>query len=181
MAVDALTKKYARAIFLEASEVAEEAIVYGELAAVAYAIVSDAEFRVLLKNPGLPDAEKTRLLVRIARPDGEASDCFARFAALVIEKQRSDIFAGCAEAFLQLWDEHRGIVRALVKSASTLNEEQQHELEMAVKAFSSAEVILEFEVDTSLVAGVTVQMGDRLLDGSVRGKLKVLSERLRKH
>ncbi len=181
MVVDALTKKYARAVFTEAVAASEEAAVYDELAAVAYSVASSADLRMLLKNPALSDAEKTRLLSRVARPDGEASSSFTRFARLVIEKRRSDVFAGCAEAFLHFWDERRSIVRALVTSAYSLNEGQRRELAGALQAFSSADVVLEFEVDQSLVAGVTVQMGDRLLDGSVWGKLQTLSERLHKH
>lgn len=80
--------------------------------------------------------------------------------------------------FTELWDEERGIERAVVRTAVELTAEQRDALATQLAQASGKQVLLEGEVDPSLLGGAVIRMGDRLVDGSTRTRLRALREQL---
>lgn len=84
-------------------------------------------------------------------------------------------------------DDYEGLLRAgvieiplaLVKSAVALSEEQRQDIERRVRERFGQDLDVRFEVDPSIVGGLVVRVGDRILDGSVQGKLAALRQRLK--
>ena len=170
-----------RALYAEAAQNSEQSTVYAQLQAVAEAARADPRLLEALKHPTLPVADKLRVLLKIAEADQRPSASLKPFLHLVLTKQRAEVLEGAADAFLELWDEERRLVRAEVVSAFALSQPQQAELKQALATLTNCSVELEVTVDPSLVGGMTVRMGDRLIEGSVRGKLKKLSEGLQSY
>jgi F-type H+-transporting ATPase subunit delta len=77
-----------------------------------------------------------------------------------------------------LVDSHRGIVSVQVRSAVPLTEEEKERLSEVLARSLRKQVRLETSVDSSLIGGVVLRIGDRLLDGSVKGQLNLLRQRL---
>lgn len=78
-----------------------------------------------------------------------------------------------------LEDETRGHIRARVTSAVPLTADQKRRLASLLVAMSGTQVEIETVVDPSILGGLIVRLGDRLIDGSVRGRLQALRRRLR--
>jgi F-type H+-transporting ATPase subunit delta len=178
MPVDALTRRYAAALYAEAAAGGGEAAVFNSLEVIAGAMEAEPELATLLKHPGIPDATKAEVLVRLS---GTEDKLYKRFVELVISRGRPQVLAGCAEAFRQLWDRDRGVTRARVASALPLTSEQAERLAEALCRLTAGEVHIDATTEPDLVGGVTVRMGDTLLDGSLRTRLKKVAETLRAH
>jgi F-type H+-transporting ATPase subunit delta len=100
------------------------------------------------------------------------------FIGLIIEKGRLEALAGITAAVEALTDEHLGRVRAQATSAAPLSEAQRDAVRSALERRVGRAVVLETKVDPKLLAGLQVQLGSELMDGSVRGRLERLGRQL---
>lgn len=180
MPADSLTRTYANALYAEAAEDREQAAVYCQLVAVAGAIAAEPRLIELLKHPALPLGDKVALLLK-APPADISTATFALFIQLVLRKGRANVLRSADEAFLEVWDEDRSVLRARATSALPLSEQEKAMLTRALASLCRATVELETSVDGALIGGVAVRFRDRLIDGSIGGKLKKLSERLQEY
>lgn len=178
MPVDALTRRYAGALYAEAAQTAAQATVLAGLEVIGTAMKAEPELATLLRHPRIPDATKVEVLVGLA---GTRDALFGRFVALVIARGRPHVLASGAEAFTQLWDRDRGITRAHVSSAMPLTDDQGERLAEALRRLTAGEVSIDATTEPDLVGGLTVRMGDTLLDGSLRTRLRKVAEALRAH
>ncbi len=180
MRTDSLTRTYAKALYTEVAEAGEQADVYDQLAAVAGAIAAEPGLLQLLKHPALPVADKVALLLKAASSDNVTAT-LARFLELVLRKGRPNVLRSADRAFMEFWDADRSLLRARATSALPLSEQEKDSLTDALASLSSSRVELETSIDRALIGGVAVRFRDRLIDGSIGGKLSRLSERLQEY
>jgi F-type H+-transporting ATPase subunit delta len=98
---------------------------------------------------------------------------------VVIDKNREDLLSTVYEEYRNLWDESRGIIHAEVQTAFDLTDAEEKSLVGALSQATGRTVEITVTRDKSLVAGVRVRIGDRVLDGSLARRLAVLGDRLR--
>ena len=77
-----------------------------------------------------------------------------------------------------LLNEHLGRVQAEVTSAAPISAEQRERLSRSLAEMLDQEVVLETAEDASIIGGIVVRVGDRIIDGSVRTRLEALRRRL---
>ena len=157
----------------------------GEAAVDEYAVAIDqvgellrAEPRVrqFLQTPRV-DAEAKKRAVRSAFA-GRIPEHLLRFLLVVVEKRRQGLLPQIADEYHALVDELRGRIRADITLANQPTPELQRELVTTLERKLGKTVVPTFRVDTSLVGGVVVRVGDQILDGSVRRRLAALRRRL---
>jgi F-type H+-transporting ATPase subunit delta len=83
-----------------------------------------------------------------------------------------------ATAFNDLVDKHEGILSATVISAQPLTEAQEHKLAESFSKRFGKEMHLTTQHDNSLLGGLTVQVGSTVYDASLKGRLRMLKEKL---
>ena len=168
-----LAGRYARALFACAAARKEEAAVAADLQGGAAALSGAV---ALLRDPRVPAAQK-KALVR----DGlrGASPLTADFLEFLIEKKRFGLLAKVAGDFEKLILQARRVVRARVRAASPLSEADRRRLRESLEAFTGAGVELDVTQDPELLGGVSVRLGDWVLDSSLRGQLQSLKEAIR--
>lgn len=164
--------RYAEAIFDVAREASTFEAWEAELAEVAEVVANPAAAQVLT-SPAIPRAQKSAILAE-ALPG--LSDPMKRFLALLLQRDRLGVAPEVLTGFRRLVNEHRGIQTAEVASAFPLDDEQRRGLERRLAAEFGSRVRLDEQVDPSLIGGIVARVGDRVIDGSVRGCL----ERLRR-
>jgi F-type H+-transporting ATPase subunit delta len=98
---------------------------------------------------------------------------------LLAQRQRLSALPDLVAAYNALSDEHQGILRATVRAAKLLTPGYLERLTKKIEEATGKKVVAEFQLDHSLIAGVVTQIGDRIVDGSVRGKLEQLRQSLR--
>ncbi len=173
---EVIARPYARALFSLAQESGKEERVAQQLGQVLMAWDGDANLRQFIRRPEVAKAAKKELATRIF---DDLDPITERFLGTVIEKKREDLLAAIYEEYRSLWDQSRGIVHAEVTTAVPLSEAQEKSLTDALGQATGSRVEITVKRDQSLMAGVVVRMGDRVLDGSLARRLAVLGDRLR--
>lgn len=130
----------------------------------------------LLASPAIPTTDREALLDKLL---GDAVTGPPRnLLALLVRRGRFELLPAVIGEFRRLYRRREGIVEAVVTSAAPLDAAEAAALEQHLAATAGARVELSQRVDASLIGGLQVRLGDRLIDGSVRGRLERLRTRL---
>lgn len=168
-----LARRYAAALYQSAAALQKAEAVGAELAAAAGALSgSMAAFR----HPRTSTVEKKTALV--AELGKTVSPLTLRYLELLIEKKRFALLPAMAQYYQRISDEGSGIVHAAVRTARPLSELESKLLADRLGSFLGKRVTLDVMEAPELMAGVSVRVGDWVLDGSLKGKLRALSARL---
>lgn len=103
------------------------------------------------------------------------------FLYLLIDRRRANLLPFIQREFTKLADEARQVVEAKVASAVALSATQLDELKKAITRMTGKEVRIVSEVRAELIGGVMIQIGDRVIDGTVAHSLEKMRENLRKN
>lgn len=148
-----------------------------ELQAFSGTVRDSAELRNVLLSPAVSNAKKRAVISRFA-DSMPLSRLVRNLLFIVVDRRRADILEEIADAFETALDERLGIVRAEVKSAAPLQDDQKAELQQELSRVSGKQVRCEFSIDPKLIGGVVARIGSTLYDGSVRSQLELMRERL---
>jgi F-type H+-transporting ATPase subunit delta len=173
---DSLATTYAQALLdlaLAAGVVDQIAQQVEQLRAL---IGQDAALRGLLSSRLLSVIQRAASLERIFR--GRVHDVLYRFVQVVNRKQRLGALAGMLAAFDELAEEHRGVREVDAYVAAPLSEDEAMAVSAAVGRAIDRHVILNQHVDPSLIGGLKLRVGDRLIDGSVAAQLRLMQRKL---
>lgn len=140
-------------------------------------IASSHELRGILLNPAVSTNRKRAIIAKLAARAG-ISTLVRNFLYVTLSHRRIGILADIAVAFEAKVDELLGVVRAGVASAAPLSAAQRQRLEQELSQLTGKQVRTEYEVDETLIGGVTARVGSTVYDGSVRGRLDALRRRL---
>jgi F-type H+-transporting ATPase subunit delta len=110
----------------------------------------------------------------------ELSPIMKSFINLLIEKKRIQYLPDILDYYDTLIDEHSNIARAKVKAAVKLNEADLDEIAASLEKKIGKKIVVEFQQDQTLLGGVFAQVGDFVLDGSVRRQLLNFKESLKR-
>lgn len=176
MSREAIVQTYAQTL-LELADREERAAEYGQwLADMAELYESEPRVRLFLDTPRVTTEEKRQVLRSVLGE--EAPGPLVRFLEVLVAKGRHRLLPRLREAYRDLVDEKEGRLRAVVTLAAEPDEEFRADLERRMNRAFQQDVAVQFRIDESIVGGVVVRVGDRLLDGSLRRRLRDLKRRL---
>jgi F-type H+-transporting ATPase subunit delta len=167
-------RRYAEAAHLIAKEQSREDEWADSLRAIA-ALFDNADAARFFANSGIPVDAKNKLLENSL--SGLSTD-IVNFARLLLRRQRTRLAPQIAQAYQELLDKEKGVVHATVISAVPLSDDELRETTRKIEEMTGGRVIVETEVNESILGGLVVRIGDRLIDGSTRSKLLALKQRL---
>ena len=167
----AIARPYARALMADPG--IDRAALLASLEVAGQAL-SDPAIAALTENPEIPRAR----LVAALTPDGSGQALVARLIDLLLHNDRLAALPWIATTFAALKDEAENRTHATVTTAQPLSEPQRERLRAALARRTGRSVELVVETDDRLLAGVIVQHGDMVLDGSIRGRLAALAHAL---
>ncbi|MDS4068636.1 MAG: F0F1 ATP synthase subunit delta [Candidatus Competibacter sp.] len=176
-------RPYARAAFEDAQD-AQALPLWSELLQVAAAIAADPAMQRLLGpwNPELRGEQKAELvagLCRDIRGGAEAiPEVFVTFLKMLAEFHRLHLLPSIAVLFERFRAEAESVLHAELISASAVTDAQRKRVTKALKAKFKRSVVLNCKTDPSLIAGAVIRIGDRVIDGSARGRLDKLATAL---
>jgi F-type H+-transporting ATPase subunit delta len=139
-------------------------------------VVAEERIGRALANPSIP------LETRTATAEATFGPMVGRqvlnLIGLLLRRGRIEELPRLAAEFRRLDDERQGITHATATSASKLTADEVRALTQRLEQFTGGRVELDVQVDPSLLGGVVVRVGDRLIDGSVRSRLERLRNQL---
>lgn len=129
-----------------------------------------------LKNPRVSAADKKKKLADLL--GAKVSPLTLRFLGMLIDKKRFGLLPLVAAHLGRFVDEKKNLARAQVSVARPMSAEAQETLKKRLKDFSGKNVELDIREDPELIAGAVVRLGDWMLDGSLRGQLRRIKEKV---
>ena len=174
-----IAKRYSRALFNLALEEKSVEQYGAELDGFNQVLKDFPDLGNALRNPLYPETVKKTLFQKVAA-QLELSPIMKSFLNLLVEKGRIQHLAEIADYYHRLIDEYSNISRAKVKAASKLADAEIIEIAVALEKRIGKKIVVEFEVDPSLIGGVFAQIGDFVLDGSVKRQLINFKESLKR-
>ena len=174
-----ISKAYGEALFELALEKNELESIAEQVNILADAFAENPELVKLISHPKISKEEKINVIETIFK--GRMSDDIVGFLVIIVEKDRGSEIEDILKLFQAKVREYKKIGVALVTSAIELSTEQKQKVEQKLlqqTAYESFEV--EYKVDASLIGGMIIRIGDRVVDSSIRSKLDNLTKELRK-
>jgi F-type H+-transporting ATPase subunit delta len=135
------------------------------------------ELKIAMENPGIPLGSKDKIVGTLGADGGLDPKAIA-FIRMVVANRRIRQWGEMLEAFRTLCDERRGIVRARVLTARTMDESARQNLAASLGKILGRRVELESGVSPELLGGVELRLGSTVYDGTVAGALKALHQDL---
>ena len=132
-----------------------------------------------VRSPVFTADEQVKALSDILARAG-VSQLTANFLKLVAAKRRLFALEAMVKDFVALNDNAKGLVRARVTVATEISQSQWADLERTLSDMSGGkQVAMDVFIDRSIIGGMVVKLGSRMIDGSVRTKLNTLRTRMK--
>ena len=162
---------YAEALFDVAKEKGQLDAVRGELAQFVDALDGNRELQVFFFSPYFSSAEKVAGLKR-AVSDADAE--LLNFLELLIEKQRMPEIFRIRRQLDELWKQENKRIDVTVTSAVTLEPAVVEKVGEEIERQTGQKVDLSSRVDAEILGGIVLQVGNKVLDASIRSRLEKL-------
>ena len=167
----ASAKRYAQAAFQIALERGELDGWLDDLGALS-GVLEDRELSGMLDSPQVPAARKLDAVSRVMKDT--AGPLANNLVALLATRGLVHILRDVADEYAHLLDVHNGIERAEVVSAVLLDDAQSARVAEILRGIVGRDIRLSSIVDPTILGGLVARVGDRVLDGSARGKLQAM-------
>lgn len=172
--VAGLAERYAAALFELAGERKAVDAVASDLTGLRQLIDESADLRRLIRSPVLQRGEQARAIGAIAERAG-LNPLTRNFVGLLARNRRLFALPEMIQGFLQILAERRGEVTAHVIAAQELSETQRKAVDERLRKAVGRKVVVDFRVDPSLLGGLVVKVGSRMVDASLKSKLARLA------
>jgi F-type H+-transporting ATPase subunit delta len=161
-----VARRYAKALFEIAGETRTLDDVLRGMTNLRHALREAADLRAVLLNPMVRPEDKQKLVSTVT-----SNKLILKFVELLARRKRLDLLDTVQDLLEGMSDASQGIHRAVVRSAQPLSDQQKREVETGLARNTGGSVVGRYEIDATLLGGVWVQMGDKVLDASLRGRL----------
>lgn len=178
MSISAVANRYAFALFQLAKEQQLLDQLEDELRVVKKVVSENKQFFTVLSSPKLLNEKKKEL---IQSAFGSFHPFIVNTIMLLVDRHREENIALLADQYIELADMEKGIASAVVTSTRPLTEEESKALTTAFAAkLGKKSLRIENKVDSNLLGGVKLRIGNRIYDGSLQGKLERLERQLQR-
>jgi F-type H+-transporting ATPase subunit delta len=168
--VTGLAERYAAALFDLADEGKTLDDVAADLRQLRDMLRDSPDLARLVRSPVVSRADQGKAIAALAEHTG-LSPLTRDFLAVVARNRRLFAVPAMIEAYLTRLASRRGEVNAEIATAQPLNEAQLATLSERLRRAVGRRVSVEVRVDPGLIGGITVKVGSRLVDASLRSKL----------
>jgi F-type H+-transporting ATPase subunit delta len=168
--VSVVAKRYAKALVALAKEHGRLAETGEQLTRLTQLIEEIPELQALLYNPAIVRRLKDDLLAELAQRI-QIGAMELNFVRTLLEKGRLPQMPDIVALYTVLAEEAQNRLRVRVRSAFPLPPALQEEVRQRFAHYTSKEIVIDQELDPSLIGGMVAQMGSLVLDGSIRNEL----------
>lgn len=171
--MEEIAEVYARSLFEVAKDQDTLDEIHDQLGEFADALAEDRDLQVFFFSPYFSSQEKMEGIRKVVE---DADEHFVRFLEMLAERHRLPVVFRIRRAFDDLYAEERKMLPVSLKSAVELDEDTVKDIGRKIEEQTGRKIELTQEVDPDVIGGLVMQVGNMVLDASVRGRL----ERLRK-
>jgi len=169
-----IIREYGAALFMLACEEDKKEEYGKELETLKNVFCESPEYIDFLASPGIPLGE--RLSAVETAFASVVSEHVLSYVQLLCEKGRIDGFFDAADEYKALLDASKHISIAKITSAVEMTDSEKAKLYDRLKQMSGGEVTMEYSVDPSLLGGLIVEIDGKIMDGSLRNRLREVKD-----
>ena len=177
-AAGGLSGRYAHALFDLARDAGSVDLVSTDLGSLRRAMQASSDLRRLVRSPVFSAQDQAKALKAVLEKMG-ANALTAKFVLLLAQKRRLTVLPQIIQAYEHLIAASRGETEADVTAARTLSDAEIAELKSVLKTGLGKEPRLNCKVDPTLLGGLVVKVGSRMIDSSLRTKLDGLRQAMK--
>jgi len=171
-----LARGYARALFQVAQAEGALEQVEDELFRFARILENETRLREALTDPSMPAENRATMVQELLGP--KASPHTTNVVAFVVQQGRARELTKIIDSLVQLAAEERSRAVAEVRSAVPLDGEQREKLKEAIARATGKQVEMKVLIDSTVIGGLLVRVGDQIFDGTVRRRLQLAREHI---
>ena len=168
-----IAEVYARSLFEVGKEQDALDRIHDELGEFADALDESRDLQVFFFSPYFSSEEKKEAISKIV--DG-ADERFVRFLELLAERHRMPVLFRIRRELDALWAEENRLLPVTITSAVELDKDTVRKIQKEIEEQTGRKTELTTRVDPDVLGGLAMQVGNMIMDGTVRGRL----ERLRR-
>jgi F-type H+-transporting ATPase subunit delta len=185
---DAVAMTYAKSLFQAATAEGDSArngglhlseVIAGELSAIMDMARSDKNFGEFLASKIIDRQSRDATLVRIFQ--GRVHNTSLNILRVLNRRDRLFVFPGVVAAFDEMVQEALGRVEIDVYSATPLDQAQKDQLANSLAAKLGKQPVLHTYVEPTMIGGLKIQIGDKLIDGSLATQLSSMRDQLQRN
>lgn len=176
MRASALARRYAGALFAAARAADLIDQVESDLGLLTFTLESTPRLQEALTHPLIPAERKKEIVADLLRD--RVQDVTLHFLYLLIDKRRAEVLEDVEQEYVRLANEYRNVLPVTVTSAIPITCEEKCALRKKLEGSTGKTIELQLAEDPEIIGGLVIQIGDKVIDGSVRGYLESLRERL---
>ncbi|WP_454736860.1 F0F1 ATP synthase subunit delta [Cupriavidus necator] len=168
-----IARPYAEALFRVASESSAGNLgAWSELVSEMGQAAANPDMKAIAGDPNVPGDKLAELFLSVLK--SPLNDEARRFVKMLVENSRLTVMPEIAEQFHALKNAREGSSDVEITSAFPLENQQLNDLVAALERKFSRKLLAQVAVDPSLIGGVSVKVGDEVLDTSVRARLAAM-------
>ncbi|MEM9441702.1 MAG: F0F1 ATP synthase subunit delta [Pseudomonadota bacterium] len=168
-----LAGRYAGALFDLAKDQGSLDQIQVDLSSLKRLLAESADLTRLIESPAISRDDQVTALTAVAKTAG-ASDLTTKFLGLLADKRRAFVLPDVIDSYASLLSEEKGEEQAEVISAIALTEAQAKDVQNKISQSVGKTVTMTQRVDPSLLGGLVVRVGSRMIDASLKTKLHQL-------
>ena len=139
-------------------------------------VASDKNFQLYLSDPSISKEGRWTVLRKVQQ--GQVSPLLLQFMGVLNEKNRLGLLTQIADAFDAILDEKLGKIEVDLIVAHKLSPDELQQATQRISQALKREAVIHPYVDESIIGGVIVRVGDKLIDASVKNQLHAIKEKL---
>jgi F-type H+-transporting ATPase subunit delta len=177
--LEAVATQYAQAaleLAAQSKTTGLDEIVGNDLSAIGQILEQNPDLMLLLGHPSVPAEEKRALLIKLFAL--KANDLTVRLLELLNDKRRLNLLPKIASQYQILLKERQQITTAKLVCSDPISEKSLADIKAQLTEHLGEKLDLEISVDRSLIGGYLLRLGDQVIDGSIKAKLRAIEKTL---
>lgn len=174
-----VAKRYAEALFSLCKEDNSLDAIHEEFSAIASVISKEKELEEFMLSPQFKRDEKKEMLDNIF--GGKISETLLNLFKLLVDKARFGEATEIFNCFHERYYMEKGIVSTIVYSVVPMKAEAMATLKSNLEKQIQKQIVIENKIDETLVGGIMLRIGDKVIDGSIKRRMELLKDDLLGH
>lgn len=171
-----VSKTYSEALFEVALEENKVDMFLDEMNFVNETFKMHPEFFELFKTPLVKGDEKKKIIEEVF--GDKISNEMNNFLKIIIDKRRGHFIDQIKWEYEKAVNKHKGIVRATAITAVPLSDKDKTILQNKLSTITGKTVKLSNEIDKTVIGGILIKIGDKVIDGTIKSRLEEMKESL---
>jgi len=177
--LEGVASKYAEAILslaIKSSPAGLDEVVGKDLEGISATMQQSPELRMLLGHPSIPAEQKKAFLVSLFSK--KVNELTLRLIELLNDKRRLDLLPQIANRYHALLNQRKQIVTAKLVCSNPLGDKALADIKARLGEHLGKKLDLDVSVDQTLLGGFLLKLGDQVIDGSIKAKLRAIEKTL---